>query len=85
MGLAAAVVPDDELMAFVNQKAQSLAALPLESLMQTKKLIMAPHLEAMKKAVHDEAMGLNKLVGGPANKEALAAFREKRDPDFSQL
>lgn len=85
MGLAAAVVPDDELMPFVNQKAQTLAALPLDSLMQTKKLIMAPHIEAMKKAVYDEAVALNNLAGGPANKEALAAFMGKRDPDFSNL
>ena len=25
------------------------------------------------------------LAGGPANREALAAFRERRDPDFTKL
>lgn len=85
MGLAAAVVDDEDLMNVVYEKASALAALPLESLMQTKKLIQAPHLEAMKEAAYNEGVGMKKLAGGPANKEAIAAFLEKREPDFSDL
>lgn len=84
MGLAIAAIPDEELMPTVMEKAKKLAALPLASLIQTKKLIAAPHLDAMKKAVYEETVALNAMVGGPANKEAISAFMEKREPDFSQ-
>lgn len=85
MGLALAVIPDEKLMDVVYEKADKLAALPLESLIQTKKLLTAPHIEAMKSAVYEEAVGLASLAGGPANKEAISAFLEKRDPDFSNI
>ena len=83
MGLALEVIPDDKLMQIVYEKAAQLAALPLASLMQTKKLMVAPHVEAMKSAVYEEAVGLENLAGGPANIEAIDAFLNKRDPDFS--
>ena len=85
MGLAVAAVPDDDLLNVVYEKASLLAALPLASLIQTKKLIQAPHVEAMKTAVVAEGKGLVGLAGGPANIEALKAFMEKRDPDFSDI
>jgi len=85
MGLAAAVVDDEDLMKAIYEKANTLAALPLESLMQTKKLLQAPHVEAMKEAAIKEGVGMKRLAGGPANKEAIAAFLEKREPDFSNL
>jgi enoyl-CoA hydratase/carnithine racemase len=84
-GLALAVVPDEDLLGVVYEKAAKLAALPLASLIQTKKLMQAPHVEAMKAAVIEEGKGLADLAGGPANIEALRAFMEKRDPDFSKL
>ena len=48
-------------------------------------LFRSPRREAMKKAVIEEGKGLAKLAGGPANIEAVTAFIEKRDPDFSNL
>ena len=85
MGLALEVIPDEKLMQVVYEKAGKLAALPLASLMQTKKLMVAPHVEAMKSAVFEEAVGLANLAGGPANVEAIKAFLDKRDPDFSNI
>lgn len=85
MGLAFAVVPGDELMSYAGEKAETLAALPLASLIQTKALLTEPHRAAMKAAVAAEAQGLAKLAGGPANREALSAFMEKRDPVFKGL
>ena len=41
--------------------------------------------EALKAAFIRENEGLAELTGGAANREALSAFREKRDPDFSGL
>ena len=82
MGLALEVIPDENLMQIVYEKAEKLAALPLASLIQTKKLLVAPHIEAMKSAVYAEGVGLANLAGGAANREAIKAFLGKRDPDF---
>ena len=46
---------------------------------------MAPHRDAMLRAVRAENSALDVLRGAPANQEAMNAFLEKRDPDFSNL
>lgn len=84
-GLALEVVPADELMNHVMAQAGKLAALPLASLQQTKALMMDPIREQLKTAVKAENAALARLRGSAANEEALAAFREKRDPDFGGL
>ena len=53
--------------------------------MKTKELMMAPHIDAMKAAFDRENRGLAELLGGAANKEALSAFLEKREADFSDI
>ncbi len=82
-GLAMKSYPDEGFLASVMDHANTLARLPIASLLQTKALMMAPHRAQMKQAVLDENAALAKLSGGPANREAIAAFMEKRDPDFS--
>lgn len=84
-GLAMQVFPADEFMSRVMTEAGVLAALPLASLCMTKKLIMDPLREQMRVSARAENEGLASLVGGPANREALSAFREKRTADFSGL
>ena len=81
-GLALEVKPAQELLAYAMAQSQKLAALPLASLMKTKTLIVDPVRDQLKASVKAENKGLGELLGGPANKEALAAFREKREPDF---
>ena len=85
MGLAKQVVPDEQLMEFVYKEAATLAKLPLASLVKTKELMMAPHIEAMKAAFDRENRVLAELLDGPANKEALSAFMEKREADFRDI
>jgi enoyl-CoA hydratase/carnithine racemase len=84
-GLALEAVEPEELMPRVLERAAVLAALPLASLMANKQLIVEPHREAMHEAMWREIRALGDLGGGPANREAIAAFREKRDPDFSDM
>ncbi len=84
-GLAAEVVPAEGLAARVAERATMLAALPLASLVTTKRLLRAPHLDAMKASVRAENRALAELTGAEANREALAAFIEKRPPDFTGL
>lgn len=82
-GLVLEVLPDDELLPRVMEQAGKLAKLPLASLITTKALIMDPLRAQMKASIKAENAGLATLAGGVANTEALAAFREERDPDFS--
>ncbi len=84
-GLVNEVFADDAFMAEVMKRAEVLAAMPGDSLIQTKELIMAPQRAAMKAAVEAEIAALARLSGGPANREALQAFMEKRPADFSKL
>jgi len=85
-GLALDVFPDDGFMDAVGEKAGHLAALPPESLVAAKRLIVdAAERERLKKVIAAENAALAKLSGGPANREAVAAFREKRQADFSNL
>jgi len=84
-GLALEVLTDDKLIPRAMEKARKLAALPLVSLMQTKSLMMAPHREQLKAAARAESQAIAEMTGGPANLEAINAFKEKREPDFSKI
>ena len=46
---------------------------------------MDPLREQMRASAKAENAGLAAMVGGAANREALAAFREKREPDFTGI
>ena len=84
-GLALEVLPLAELLPRVMDRAQTLAALPMASLKKTKALILDPIRQQLKDSARFENQGLAELSGGPANREALAAFKEKRAPDFTGL
>ena len=84
-GLALEVTADDEILDRALSQANVLAALPAASLQATKTLITGPWREQLKASVAAENAALAQLVGKPANREALAAFKAKRDPDFTNL
>ena len=85
MGLAGEVLPDDGLMGRVRELADVIAAQPIASLKITKTLLVESRLAAARAARAKEDDLFATLSGGPANQEALAAFKEKRNPDFSKL
>ncbi|MEC7152526.1 MAG: enoyl-CoA hydratase-related protein, partial [Actinomycetota bacterium] len=85
MGLAFKLCSDEELLDVTMEHAQVLAAKPISSLIASKKLIMDPIRERIQAARKDEDSAFAELLGKPANLEALQAFAEKRDPDFSSL
>ena len=85
MGLAWRVCEPDELMGVTMEHARLLASRPISSLIETKQLIAAPLREGIMEARERENAAFARLLGGPANQEALAAFKERREPDFTKL
>ena len=85
MGLVLDVFPDDAFADEVRDRAAKLAALPPAPLAAAKRLINGPDIERLKAVIDAENAELAGLSGGPANLEAVTAFREKRPPDFSSL
>jgi enoyl-CoA hydratase/carnithine racemase len=84
-GIAWRVVPAADLMAEARALAATIAAKPIPSLVATKQLMVASRLDAVRAARAREDEGFRALVGGPANREAVAAFLEKREPDFTRI
>ena len=84
-GLVLRTVPDDQLIDQALELAGQIAAQPLESLVETKRLMLASRLPAAHESRLREEEVFRRLLAGPAHAEALAAFREKREPNFRQL
>ena len=84
-GMVFEVVADNALLQHTLERAQVLASKPLASLITTKEMLMAPRREALREASEIESAGLGSLMGGPANQEAVAAFAERREADFSSF
>jgi enoyl-CoA hydratase/carnithine racemase len=85
LGRAFALCPPAALLTTALSRAGQLAALPAASLRETKRLMLAPRRETLLATFRAENAALADLRGGPANLEAIAAFREKREPDFSRI
>ncbi|MCS5687166.1 MAG: enoyl-CoA hydratase-related protein [Acidimicrobiales bacterium] len=86
MGLVWKVTEPDELISETMTVAQELAANPIPSLVATKKLLMGAGRPQEAWAAHKrENAAYAELLGAPANTEALAAFLDKREPDFSSI
>lgn len=75
---------EDDVYGHALRQAQTLAALPLASLVQTKKM-MKHNLEEIIQCVDDEAVIFMQRVKSPEMAEAVAAFMQKRKPDFAQF
>jgi enoyl-CoA hydratase/carnithine racemase len=85
LGLVFRVCEPDDLLATTMTHARLLASKPISSLRATKRLMTAQHRDAIAAARANEDAEFQVLMAGPANAEALAAFAEKRAPDFTNL
>ena len=84
-GLALRAVEPDALLTETMELAGRIARMPVSSLVETKRLVLAGRIDAVRAARAREDGAFAHMVGGPANLEALTAFLEKREPDFRAL
>jgi enoyl-CoA hydratase/carnithine racemase len=84
LGFVTQVVPDHDVLATATETARTLAAKPAGALQACKRLMKGPFREQIKAAMRAENEEFSKRVRSDDAKEALAAFLEKRRPDFNR-
>jgi enoyl-CoA hydratase/carnithine racemase len=84
LGLVTRVVPDRNLQVTATETAQALAAKPANALQASKRLMKQPFRDRIKAAMRAENEAFSVQVRSDDAKEALAAFLEKRLPDFNR-
>ncbi|MEP6588301.1 MAG: enoyl-CoA hydratase [Polaromonas sp.] len=85
MGLINRIVPPAEANALAQRQALKLAAKPLTSLMETKRLMKKGNAGIVAERMAEEGVSFGRMLQEPAAREAFSAFMEKRRPDFSSL
>lgn len=85
MGLAFRVCAPEDLMSETLRYAAVLASKPINSLVESKRVVVEPLRAELMAARDRENAAFRVLLGGPANIEALTAFAQRREPDFSAV
>lgn len=85
IGMVNAVLPVDKLLATAAEAAQALAAKPAAALRATKTLMRRHYQAEVDRALREEVEVISERLESAETREALAAFLEKRKPDFSKL
>ncbi|HEU4621256.1 MAG TPA: enoyl-CoA hydratase [Burkholderiaceae bacterium] len=85
MGFVNKIIPPSEVLAHAMRQAEKLAALPASSVRVTKRLLRDTHRKAIAERMDEESTLFADMLGGPAAREALNAFMEKRRPNFSSI
>jgi enoyl-CoA hydratase/carnithine racemase len=85
IGLINRIVPPAEASALAQQQARKLAAKPLSSVIETKRLMKQGLASQVTERIGLEAQSFGRMLQEPAAKEAFTAFMQKRKPDFSTL
>ncbi len=73
-GIALEAVPDGVLLDRARELATAIAAMPLDSLVATKRLLLAARADAVRAAREREEAEFERLVGTAANRAALDGF-----------
>lgn len=85
MGLINRIVPPAEASALAQQQARKLAAKPLSSIIETKRLMKKSSTSVVAERMTEEAASFGRMLSEPAAREAFTAFMQKRKPDFSSF
>ena len=83
MGLVSRVLPPTEVNAYAQQQARKMAAKPMPSLMETKRLMKASLTPQVLDRIKQEGLVFGRMLKEPAAIEAFSAFMEKRKPVFN--
>ena len=83
IGLAEVVVPDDELDAAVDDLASRIASAPPLATRQAKLLVELAGTVPLNEGMDEEARSQTALLSSTDFGEAISAFIEKRDPDYT--
>ena len=84
IGLVNRILPPTEVNAMAQAQARKLAAKPLTSLVETKRLMKKGQAVQVAQQMDEEGAVFGRMLREPAAREAFTAFMEKRKPDFSQ-
>jgi enoyl-CoA hydratase/carnithine racemase len=84
LGLVTQVVSDQSLLATATETARKLAAKPASALQASKKLMKQSFRQQIKAAMRAENEEFSAQVRSQDAKEALAAFLQKRPPNFNR-
>jgi enoyl-CoA hydratase/carnithine racemase len=85
LGIATAMVAEDQLMEQAMATAREIAQWPVNALQATKQCLKKAHTGHVQDALGIEAEMMQQQAGSPENIEAVMAFMEKREPDFKKL
>jgi enoyl-CoA hydratase/carnithine racemase len=84
-GFVNAILPDEELHEKALQVADALASKPPSALRQTKALLKRGLERATAEAMKEEFALIAERLQSAEAKEAMQAFMERRQPDFSRF
>jgi enoyl-CoA hydratase/carnithine racemase len=85
VGLVNRVLPPLEVAGYAQTVARKMAAKPISSLIETKRLMKQGQLKQVMAVMAEEGVSFGRMLGEPAAKEAFGAFMERRKPDFSKV
>ena len=85
LGLVNAVVAPGELLKTAANAAQKLAEKPPAALRACKELLKRTYKAEVDRAIQEEVTVIAGRLDSPESREALNAFAEKREPDFSKF
>lgn len=85
IGMVNAVLPAEKLLPTAAEAAQVLAAKPSAALRATKDLMKRHYQAEVDRALREEVEVISERLESAETREALAAFLEKRKPDFTKL
>ncbi len=79
------VLPVEEVLKFAFTQASKIAQKPSSAIVETKRLLKLGDAASVLARINEEAKVFGQMVGAGAAREAIAAFSEKRKPDFSKF
>ena len=85
VGLVNRIVPPTEANGIAQAQARKLAAKPISSLLETKRLMKMGQASLVAQQIAEESASFGRMLSEPAAREAFGAFMAKRKPDFSKM